>query len=275
MTKPARGWNAEALPRAVCKETKEAAAGNKGLNSNARPPMSSIPFSQNRKRSMLDIALPSTSVKSDSLDSPSYHPEEAVVRAGQEAWGRLRSNATWNDWKQVGKAHVIGRHKAMIEAGVNQPIGRRYNQAFGTWQRQFGFENLDQGDRARLFEVMGHVEEIDAWLATLTISERLRLNHPTTVLRKWKGSTVVPNPNVTPKPSPQAKLKAANIELQEELHRLNRDGGGNAFTKNDNTKAIATAIIGTFDGLSNKTTKVEAIARELTAWVKQQKMSAQ
>jgi hypothetical protein len=150
---------------------------------------------------MLDIALPSTRVKSDSLDSPSYHPDEAVVRAGQEAWGRLRSNATWDDWKQVGKAHVIGRHKAMIGAGVNQPIGRRYNEAFGTWQREFGFENLDQGDRARLFEVMGHLDEVDAWLATLTTSERLRLNHPTTVLRNWKRSTVFPNPNAAPKPS--------------------------------------------------------------------------
>jgi len=81
---------------------------------------------------MLDIASPSTSVKTDRLGCPSYHPDEAVVRAGQEAWGRLRSNATWDDWKQVGKAHVIGRHKAMIDAGVNQPIGRRYNGAFGT-----------------------------------------------------------------------------------------------------------------------------------------------
>ena len=124
---------------------------------------------------MLDIAAPSTTVKTDRLDCPTYHPDEAVVRAGQEAWCRLRSNATWDDWKHVGKAHLIGRHKAMIEAGVNQPIGRRYNEAFGTWQREFGFENLDKGDRARLFEVMGHLAKIEAWLATLTTSERLRL----------------------------------------------------------------------------------------------------
>jgi len=103
---------------------------------------------------------------------------------------------------------------------------------------------------------MSHLAEIEAWLATLTTSERLRLNHPTTVLSKWKGSTVVPSPNATSKPSPQAKLKAANIELQEELHRLKRHGDGNAFTKDDNAKAIATAIIGTFDGLNNKPPKL-------------------
>src|SRR6185503_19355947 len=85
------------------------------------------PLSQSRRTSMLDIATPSTSVKADRLAGPTY-PDEAVVRAGQEAWYRLRSNATWDDWRQVGKAHVIGRHKAMIEAGVNQPIGRLYNE---------------------------------------------------------------------------------------------------------------------------------------------------
>ena len=256
-------------------ETKEVAAGRKGLNSNARPPILSTRSRKAGRDQCSYIAPSSTTVKTDRLDSPTYHPDEAVVRAGQEAWCRLRSNATWDDWKQVGKAHLIGRHKAMIEAGVNQPIGRRYNEAFGTWQREFGFENLDKGDRARLFEVMGHLAEIDAWLATLTTSERLRLNHPDAVLRKWKAKTAIPDLNATPNPSPQAKLKAANIELQEELHRLKRHGDSSAFTKDDNTKAIAIAIIGTFDGLSNKTAKVEAIARELTAWVKQKKMAAQ
>ena len=200
---------------------------------------------------MLDIASPSTSVKTDRLDSPTYHPDEAVVRAGQEAWCRLRSNATWDDWKQVGKAHLIGRHKAMIEADVNQPTGRRYDEAFGAWQREFGFENLDKGDRARLFEVMGHLAKIEAWLATLTTSERLRLNHPNTVLRKWKGSTVVPDPNATPKPSPYAQLKDAHAQLIEEHHRLQQKietadgdsvethGHGCGYCRRDGRHAVA------------------------------------
>ena len=37
---------------------------------------------------------------------------------------------------------------------------------------------------------------------------------------------------------------------------------------------IAKVVIGQFDGLANKTAKVEAIGRELLAWVKMQKMSA-
>jgi hypothetical protein len=214
---------------------------------------------------MLDIALPSTSVKTERLDCPTYHPDEAVVRAGQEAWCRLRSNATWDDWKQVGKAHLIGRHKAMIEAGVNQPIGRRYNEAFGTWQREFGFENLDKGDRARLFEVMGHLAKIEAWLATLTTSDRLRLNHPTTVLRKWKVATAIPDPNAAPKPSPYAQLKDAHAQVIEENHRLKHRietaDAGDLWKPTDTAADIAAVMVATLSPAKAVRTAKEILIR--------------
>ena len=221
---------------------------------------------------MLYFDPSSTSVKTDRLDDPTYHPDEAVVRAGQEAWCRLRSSTTWDDWKQVGKAHVIGRHKAMIEAGVNQPIGRRYNETFGTWQREFGFENPDKGDRARLFEVMDHLAEIDDWLKTLITSERLRLNHPTTVLRKWKGSTAVPDPNATPKPSPYAQLREAHVQLIEKHHHLEREieagGGGDLWTLRDTADDIANVMVRKLP-----TNKAERVARAMLAKLKEQKTS--
>ncbi len=218
---------------------------------------------------MHDIATPSTSVKTDRLDCPAYHPDEAVVRAGQEAWCRLRSNATWDDWKQVGKAHAIGRHKAMIEAGVNQPIGRRYNDAFSAWQREFGFENLDSGDRTRLFEVMGHLTKIEAWLATLTTSDRLRLNHPTTVLRKWKAATAVPDPTATPKPSPYAQLKDAHAQLIEENHRLQHRieaADGDLWKATDTASDIAGVMIAALSPA-----KAERTAREILKKLKERK----
>jgi hypothetical protein len=130
---------------------------------------------------------------------------------------------------------------------------------------------LSKQERCALREIMGN-PNISAWRATLTGPEKRRLNHPNAVLNRFKAqATAIPAENR--KPSPQAMLKATNIELQEELHRLKQRGDGNAFMRTDSTKDIATAIIGTFDGLSNKTTKIEAIARELNAWVKQQKMA--
>jgi hypothetical protein len=114
-----------------------------------------------------------------------------TIHRGQEAWIRLRSDNTWADWVAVGKAHVIGHTEAMREAGVNKPNGHRFDKAFSAWRKRFGFDSLDKGDRSRLFKLMDNLAAIEAWRATLTTTERLKLNHPNSVLRKWQAATSV------------------------------------------------------------------------------------
>ena len=77
------------------------------------------------------------------------------------------------------------------EAGVNRPVGRRYNVVFAAWLKKFGFENLDKADRSRLFAVMDHLHEIETWRATLMPTQRLRLNHPSAVFRRWKSANAM------------------------------------------------------------------------------------
>jgi hypothetical protein len=125
------------------------------------------------------------------LDSPTYViSDDKEIREGQEAWSRLKKHMSWSDWTSVGRAHLKGRQAAMREANTNEPTGRRYNQIFGEWLTRHGFDDIDKGDRSRLFEVMEHLDEIETWLATLPTSNRLRLNHPATVLRKWHAKTL-------------------------------------------------------------------------------------
>jgi len=125
------------------------------------------------------------------LDSPTYViSDDKEIREGQEAWSRLKKHMSWSDWTSVGRAHLKGRQAAMREACTNEPTGRRYNQIFGEWLTRHGFDDIDKGDRSRLFEVMEHLDEIETWLATLPTSNRLRLNHPATVLRKWHAKTL-------------------------------------------------------------------------------------
>src|SRR5262249_7823638 len=128
-----------------------------------------------------------SNVELDDPVRPTAESSEDVLE-GKEAWQRLQNNPSWQDWLAVGKAHVIGRAAAMREARVNTPKGRRYNAAFTAWQSKHGFENLDSGDRCRLFEVMDHLPEIEAWRQTLTPRQRAGLNHPSTVLRRWKAT---------------------------------------------------------------------------------------
>ncbi len=178
------------------------------------------------------------------LDNPTDR-EESTILDGQEAWQRLGRDHTWEDWTQVGAALLVGRNRAMREAAVNQPVGRRYNVLFAGWLEQFFFENIDKADRSRLFAVMDHVEEIETWRASLTPTERLRLNHPSAVFRKWKSANAIsPNPNS--RLSPIKKCPAENSALQQEIFRLRQQCecfGGDRWQPADRPEQIATAMI--------------------------------
>ena len=49
--------------------------------------------------------------------------------------------------------------------------------------------DFDKGDRSRLLDVMDRLPAIESWRNTLTRTERMRLNHPSTVWRKWKAAS--------------------------------------------------------------------------------------
>jgi ClpX C4-type zinc finger protein len=130
------------------------------------------------------------------------------IKRGQEAWRRHKVDATWLDWLAIGEALSIGRQEAMADADTNRPIGSRYNAAFGEWLTHHRFDDIDKGDRSRLFDVMDNLPAIEGWRATLTQTARLRLNHPNSVLRKWKAATVVKPPK---EPKPTLRDSVANL----------------------------------------------------------------
>jgi hypothetical protein len=112
---------------------------------------------------------------------------DRVCRQGTEAWKRLKREKSWSDWLKVGEAMQVGREWAMNQAGTNRPEGKGYNTAFGEWLAKYKLDDMDKGDRSRLFEVMDNLSQIEEWRQTLSITERLKRNHPNAVLRKWKA----------------------------------------------------------------------------------------
>ena len=111
---------------------------------------------------------------------------ESAIKRGQEAWARISRDTSWEEWQLVGVALEIGRQEAMNAAHVRKPIGGAYNAAMSAWLTKTGFDKIDKGDRSRLFKVMTNIDAITTWRQTLTLTERLKLNHPSSVLRKWK-----------------------------------------------------------------------------------------
>jgi hypothetical protein len=208
---------------------------------------------------------------------------QRIKANGLACLGRLHGDVTWEDWMGAGAALAIITEEALVEVGAfkwdpdNKRAIKGFNARWEEYEAGVGTNHkpLSKQERWALREVMTN-PEISAWRAALTASEKRKLNHPNAVLNRFKAQAkAIAIPAEDRKPSLQAKLKAANIKLQEELHRLKQHGDGNSFSKNDGIKDIATAIIGTFDGLGNKTAKVEAIGRALIAFAKQQKMAAE
>jgi hypothetical protein len=151
-----------------------------------------------------------------------------ILRLGAEAMGRLTKTRSWDDWKLVMPAVDIGRTAAMLEAGANKPAGRKYSEAFHKWARLHGaFEpiaNMDKSDRSRLFECFKNLEAIDAWRATLSPAQQLRLNYPPTVLAHWKKSQrpALPPGDDDDAPPPKPLLDPTELRRQLEILGLPR-----------------------------------------------------
>jgi hypothetical protein len=159
------------------------------------------------------------------LGSPTHEEltPALTIERGQQAWQRLQQHKSFDDWILVGHAHVIGRDAAMRAAKTYSPRGKSYSYAFGQWLEQNGFDNIDGHDRADLFSMMDHLPSIMAWRDILTSTERLRLNHPSTVLRKWKAARQPPADDAKKRPSPWEKQKQALAEVEEKNHKLTQE----------------------------------------------------
>jgi hypothetical protein len=237
---------------------------------NAGPEVSEVRFDDGGVRCVGNQFLRTVEVPAaaDELDSPTHQPEAAAIHDGQQAWARLRDHSTWQDWKAVGAAHVIGRVTAMRDGHTNKPRGRSYCAAFNAWAKKFGFADLDKGDRARLFNVTDHLAAIEAWLAELPLTERLRLNHPASIWRRWKAATAEPKPDAEKKSSPFEELKQSVVRLEEENARMKREierGGGDLWSADDRPKDIAVIMIQKLGRA-----KAEKAAREIIKALKEQ-----
>jgi hypothetical protein len=149
---------------------------------------------------------------------------ETYIRRGQDAWKRHKADATWTDWLAIAEALDIGRAEVMVAAGTNKPEGSAYNKRFGDWLKQYGFDDIDKGDRSRLFDILKNRPAIEEWRATLPRSDRLRTNAPSTVWRKWQAS-LKPTPeggrtNQTSQQSQLSKAKAENEQLRAHVAEL-------------------------------------------------------
>ncbi len=186
------------------------------------------------------------------------------IRAGQEAWHRLSSGHTRQDWLLVGKACQLLRAEAMLTAHANRPEGRRYNQEFSDLLKANGFAAIDKATRSKLFFILDNIAGIEKWLATVPANKRLELNHPHTIWRAYQRPSSR-SPTTPQKASHVEELKTSLIESQEENARLKREAErALRFTRQDTARNIAGVV---FRMISPA--KAREVARELNRLVRE------
>jgi hypothetical protein len=136
---------------------------------------------------------------------------------------------TWEKWKEVGAAAMVGRRHAMALAKTSKPAGKRYNEAFGFWVKTRGFDEIDPADLTKLLSLMGNLEQIEKWLAGKTDAQRASWNHPSTIWRvsrckdrgieadNQKRETPTPNPKDLPPPAEEFSEENETLAWQRGL----------------------------------------------------------
>jgi hypothetical protein len=116
---------------------------------------------------------------------------DRIGRLGTAAWKRLKTEKNWNDYMALGECFVTGRAWSFDDSGTNDINDPRFKKSFSGWLNKYHVDDFDRSDRVKLMYVMEHRAEIEGWRSTLTMTERLKLNHPTSVLRKWQKANEV------------------------------------------------------------------------------------
>jgi hypothetical protein len=175
--------------------------------------------------------------------------EELKAQEAADAADRLKRGQSWDDWLKIGTFLNIGRNKAMLRAGTNEPIGARYIKAFSEWMAVYPWiGDIDKATRVHAMWAVDHVEELTRLRENMGLTQRLACNHPTSMRRRWdkaqkEGEKAAPTAGkkVSRADVIQRELEQVAAERDKWKHKAEKDGS--LFDlKQDAVKLIAQVI---------------------------------
>ena len=200
-------------------------------------------------------------------ESTTMHEDVATERErlAAEAFERIRTGQHWRDWTLVAAGFEAGRARAMREAGTNEAMGRRYNEAMGRWMDKNPWaRKVDKATRNHLLWVADHLAQIEAWRETLAANKRDLWNHPTTIKRQYENAmraAEIKKAGAPEQVSPMAQLKESLAASQEEVatwKKRAQEGGSLFDLHKDTAKDIARLIVS-----ECTPSRVESLVREI------------
>lgn len=124
----------------------------------------------------------------DEMEELDHVAIERDIVAGAKAFGQLlkHSSRSWTFWS----ATILGlrglRTLAYAQAGTSSMTSQAYRDAMRSLlnQRKYSiYAQMDNPTRSDCYKLMDHLEEIDAWYNNLPTADRLRWQHPETILK--------------------------------------------------------------------------------------------
>jgi hypothetical protein len=124
-------------------------------------------------------------------------------------------------------------------------------------------KNADKATRNHLLWAADHRSEIEAWRTSLAQGERAKMNHPTTLRRRYDAHKVVAT-NTPKKETGKEALVRENEDLWAKVNKLERQvdsGDGSLFDlRQDSIQSIVDVIagnvpLGRFESLQRAMTK--------------------
>ena len=141
-----------------------------------------------------------------------------VIEAGRQAWERIKKSRpqrqNWRDWQQLSDAMEVG--EAMAKQIAGKAEGGAYARSMQAWLKLNGMDDIATSTRAWMREVRKHQTEIDAWRNSLLPEQKMKMNHPRTILEYWKRIPEAHRPRVV---TPLAEMWRLEIRPRAEAQQ--------------------------------------------------------
>jgi hypothetical protein len=141
------------------------------------------------------------------------------LELGNEAMRVLKRGETIERWYQIGVGCQELQQAALTYARTNETSGRVYRGAWASLADHVpDLRNIEKAARSHAIWMVTNWEVVSPWLATLPVNQRLDLNHPRSVHRKYDFTHRPPPP-----PSDEPKEPTTRIKLQDQITKLTEE----------------------------------------------------
>ena len=141
------------------------------------------------------------------------------LELGNEAYRVLKRGETIERWYQVGVGCQELQQAALDYGRSNNTNNRAYREAWASLAAHVpDLRDIDKSARSHAIWMTENWEALSRWLATLPVNQRLDLNHPRSIHRKFDAAhKPPPPPDETKAPSTRVKTQDQIVQLTEQL----------------------------------------------------------